>query len=256
MTFKSTSTGFVLSISLIGLSHTFFDISLVWLLLPGGSFLILLVYGSASIQSNFFVPAHCHTNSLEKQIAISFDDGPNPVFTPQILSVLAHYNATATFFVIGKKIPGNENIVKQIDAAGHSIGNHSYTHSFFIDFKSVQGFKEELIQTAESVLNIIGKRMTLFRPPYGVITPNLAKAINLLGYRVIGWSIRSFDTTADSAESIAQRVQSRIKSGAIILFHDTSDKTIQVLKQTLDFAKNNDYKVVSIEQLLKINAYE
>jgi peptidoglycan-N-acetylglucosamine deacetylase len=256
MTFKSTSASFILSTGLIGLSHTFFDMSLVWLFLPGGSFLILLIYGSASIQSNFFVPAHCHTNSTEKQIALSFDDGPNHEFTPQILSALAHYNATATFFVIGKNIPGNENILKQIDAAGHSIGNHSYTHSFFIDFKSVQGFKEELIQTTESVLKVIGKRMTLFRPPYGVITPNLAKAINLLDYRVIGWSIRSFDTTTDSAHTIAQRVQSQIKSGAIILFHDTSDKTTHALKQTLDFAKNNDYKVVSIEQLLKIKAYE
>ncbi len=228
----------------------------MWLLLPSAIFLGLLIYGSASIQSNFFAPAHCYTDIAEKQIALSFDDGPHQEFTPQVLSTLAQYNAFATFFVIGKNIQGNENILQQIDADGHSIGNHSYTHSYFVDFKNVQGFKDELNQTAESVFNIIGKRMKLFRPPYGVITPNLAKASNGLNYNIIGWSIRSFDTTAKPAHLITRHVQEQIKPGAIVLFHDTSDKTIQVLKQTLNFAKENGYKIVSLEHLLKINAYE
>ncbi len=256
MTFRSTRSHFIIAICVIGLSHTVFGINLDWLLLPIAFFLALIVYGSANIQSNFFAPAHCYADIADKEIALSFDDGPHQEFTPQVLSTLAQYNAFATFFVVGKNIQGNENILKQIHAAGHSIGNHSHSHSFFIDFKSVQGFKDEINQTTESVFKVIGKRMALFRPPYGVITPNLAKAIDKLDYRVIGWSIRSFDTTAGSAQSIAQRVQSQIKPGAMILFHDTSDKTIQALKQTLDFAKNNDYKVVSVEQLLKVNAYE
>ena len=228
----------------------------MWLLLPSAIFLGLLIYGSASIQSNFFAPAHCYTDIAEKQIALSFDDGPHQEFTPQVLSTLAQYNAFATFFVIGKNIQGNENILQQIDADGHSIGNHSYTHSYFVDFKNVQGFKDELNQTAESVFKIIGKRMKLFRPPYGVITPNLAKASNGLNYNIIGWSIRSFDTTAKPAHLITRHVQEQINPVAIVLFHDTSDKTIQVLKQTLNFAKENGYKIVSLEHLLKINAYE
>jgi peptidoglycan/xylan/chitin deacetylase (PgdA/CDA1 family) len=120
----------------------------------------------------------------------------------------------------------------------------------------LQGFKNELNQTAESVFNIIGKRMKLFRPPYGVTTPHLVKAASVLNYSIIGWTIRSFDTTADTAQTITRRVQTQIKPGAIILFHDTSDKTIQVLKQTLDFAKDHGYKIVSVDQLLKIKAYE
>ncbi|MFA5017958.1 MAG: polysaccharide deacetylase family protein, partial [Methylobacter sp.] len=85
---------------------------------------------------------------------------------------------------------------------------------------------------------------------------NLVKASNSLNYSIIGWTIRSFDTTSDSAQVITRRVQTQIKPGAIILFHDTSDKTIQVLKQTLNFAKENGYKIVSVERLLKIDAYE
>jgi peptidoglycan/xylan/chitin deacetylase (PgdA/CDA1 family) len=125
-----------------------------------------------------------------------------------------------------------------------------------VDFKSLQGFKNELNQTAERVFKITGKRMKLFRPPYGVTTPNLAKASNALNYIIIGWNIRSFDTTSDTAQIITLRVQSQIKPGAIILFHDTSDKTIQVLKQTLNFAKENGYKITSVGQLLKIKVYE
>ncbi|MDO9270263.1 MAG: polysaccharide deacetylase family protein [Methylobacter sp.] len=256
MTFKSTRNSFIIAVIVIGLLHLFFGISLGWLVLPGTVYLALIIYGSAIIQSNFHAHAYCHANVSEKEIALSFDDGPNREYTPQVLSTLAQHNAPATFFVIGKNIQGNESVLKQIDAEGHSIGNHSYTHSSYVDFKSLQGFKNELNQTAESVFKVIGKRMKLFRPPYGVTTPNLVKASKSLNYNIIGWTIRSLDTTADSAQIIARRVQTQIKPGAIILFHDTSDKTIQVLKQTLNFAKENGYKIVSVERLLKIKAYE
>ncbi|HEY8034841.1 MAG TPA: polysaccharide deacetylase family protein [Methylobacter sp.] len=256
MTFKSARNSFIIAIGVIGLLHIFFGISLGWLVLPSAVFLALIVYGSAIIQSNFHTKAYCHGHVSEKEIALSFDDGPNREYTPQILSTLAQHHASATFFVIGKNIQGNESILKQIDADGHSIGNHSYTHAFYIDFKNLQGFKNELNQTAESVFKIIGKRMKLFRPPYGVTTPNIAKASKLLNYNIIGWTIRSLDTTNDSVQTITRRVQAQIKPGAIILFHDTSDKTIQVLNHILNFAKENGYKIVSVERLLKIKAYE
>jgi len=256
MTFNSTRNGFIIATCVIDLAHTFFGISLGWLLLPSAIFLAFIIYGSAVIQSNFHGQSYCHADTSEKEIALSFDDGPNREFTPKVLSTLAQYNAPATFFVIGKNIHGNESILKQIDAEGHCIGNHSYTHSFYVDFKSVQGFKDELNRTADTVFNVIGKRMKFFRPPYGVTTPNLVRASNSLNYRIIGWTIRSFDTTADSAPAIARRIQTQIKPGTIILFHDTSDKTVQALKQTLNFAKENGYKIVSVERLLNIQAYE
>jgi peptidoglycan-N-acetylglucosamine deacetylase len=256
MTYYSTRLYFVITVSVIALLHWFFALTLWWLVLPITIYLALIIYGSSVIQANFFASAYCSTDSAEKVIALSFDDGPHREYTPEVLSLLAQHHATATFFVIGKNIHGNESLLKQIIADGHSIGNHSYTHGFFIDFKNVLGFKDELNQTAELVFSIIGKRMKLFRPPYGVTTPNLAKAAKLLDYAIIGWNIRSLDTTNDTVEIITQRVQTQIKSGAIILFHDTSAKTIEVLKQTLNFAQENSYKVVSVEQLLKIKAYE
>jgi peptidoglycan-N-acetylglucosamine deacetylase len=256
MTYYLTRLCFIAAIGVIVLLYWFFAITLWWLVLPSVIYLACLIYGSSVIQANFFAPAYCSADTTEKIIALSFDDGPHSEYTPQVLALLAQYKATATFFVIGKHIQGNEHLLKQMIAEGNSIGNHSYSHSFFIDFKNVQGFKDELTQTAELVFSVIGKRMKLFRPPYGVTTPNLAKAAKLLDYRLIGWNSRSLDTTNDTVEVITQRVQSQIKPGAIILFHDTSAKTIEVLIQTLNFAQGNGYKVVGVEQLLKINAYE
>jgi peptidoglycan/xylan/chitin deacetylase (PgdA/CDA1 family) len=246
----------MIAVSVIALLHWFFALTLWWLVLPSAVYLALIIYGSSVIQANFFTTTYCSADTVEKIIALSFDDGPHREYTPQVLSLLAQHHATATFFVIGKNIHGNESLLQQMIADGHSIGNHSYTHGFFIDFKNVQGFKDELNQTAELVFSIIGKRMKLFRPPYGVTTPNLAKAAKLLDHPIIGWTVRSLDTTNDTAEIITQRVQTQIKSGAIILLHDTSAKTIEVLKQTLNFAQEKGYKIVGVEQLLKIKAYE
>ncbi|OTE96824.1 polysaccharide deacetylase [Crenothrix sp. D3] len=256
MTYNSTRCYLIIASAIIVLLHTFFTVSLWWLILPSVIYLACLIYGSSVIQANFFAPAYCSADTTDKIIALSFDDGPDSQYTPQVLALLANYEATATFFVIGKHIHGNESLLKQMITEGHSIGNHTYSHSFFIDFKNVQGFKDELNQTSDLVFNVIGKRVKLFRPPYGVTTPNLAKAAKLLDYRIIGWNIRSLDTTKDSAEVITQRVQSQIKSGAIILLHDTSAKTLQVLEQTLIFAQQQDYKIVSVERLLKMEAYE
>jgi peptidoglycan/xylan/chitin deacetylase (PgdA/CDA1 family) len=255
LNFKSTSILFIISICVLGLLHYFFNVSWWWILLPIIIYKGFIIYGSANIQSNFYTNVYCSANTNEKQIAITFDDGPNATYTPKVLSTLTEYNAPATFFVIGKNIQGNENIIKQIDAAGHTIGNHTFSHSFFIDFKSKNGFIYELDATSDAIKNIIGKQTKLFRPPYGVTTPHLVNASNALNYKLIGWNIRSLDTTKDNEAKIIERVLSQLKPGAILLFHDTSDKTIAVLKQTLNFARENGFKIVSLEELLTIKAY-
>lgn len=256
MTFKATSITFLFSLLLVGALYYFLGISLWWFVLPIFIYKITIVYGAATIQSNFYVKAFCNGDSTVKKIAITFDDGPNKEYTQKVLSLLSENNVKAIFFVIGKNIIGNESLLKQINAEGHTIGNHTFSHSFFIDFKNAKRFKEELNKTSDLVFNIIGKRMKLFRPPYGVTTPHLAKAAKQLNYNIIGWNVRSLDTTKDKEEIIAERVLQQIKPGAIILFHDTSEKTLNVLKQTINFAKENGFKIVSLEQLLTIKSYE
>ncbi len=255
MNFRSTTITFIISLPVwLGFCY-FSNLNYWWLLIPVFIYKGFIIYGSATIQTNFFTIALCSGNTNEKVIAITFDDGPNSEFTPQILSTLKEYKVSAAFFVIGKNIKGNETILKQIDSEGHIIGNHSFSHSFFIDFKSNKGFKDELNNTANEIYRIIKKRPTLFRPPYGVTTPNLVKATKQLNYHFVGWNIRSLDTTNDNEEIIKKRILKQIKPGAIILFHDTSSKTNAVLKQTLNFAKENGFKILGIEDLLKIKAY-
>ena len=256
MTYKTSCIGFMIALAVTIILCLIFRLSAFWLAVPSIVFLALKIYGSSCIQSDFYTHAYCEGKTSEKIIALTFDDGPNEHYTPQVLELLAQYKAPATFFVIGKNIKGNESILKKIDAEGHIIGNHSYTHSYWIDFKSLAGFKKELSQTTDIVYRLTGKAMRLFRPPYGVITPNLAIASSLLNYAVIGWNIRSFDTTKDSVQTITQRLEKKVKPGAIILLHDTTDKIVQLVEQTLIYAKENDYKIVSLEQLLQTKAYE
>lgn len=235
--------------------YFFSSLSLWWLLLPLFVYVTVLSYGAANIQTGFFIKTHCSSNTQEKIIAISFDDGPHPKYTPEVLDLLSQYDVPATFFVIGKNIRGNEKLIQQMDASGHILGNHTFSHSFFIDFKGKLGFMFELDATSDLIHEVIGKRTKYFRPPYGVTTPALAAASGALDYSIIGWNIRSLDTTGKKENEIAERVIRRIKPGALILFHDTSAKTVAVLKQTLNFAKQNGFKVVSTEELLKIPAY-
>jgi peptidoglycan/xylan/chitin deacetylase (PgdA/CDA1 family) len=255
LNFRTVSISFIIAVIALILLHYVAGISWWWLVPLILVYKICIVTGSANINSNFYIQAYCNGITTEKEIAITFDDGPT-AYTQKILNTLREYEATATFFVIGKNIPGNEMILKQTVAEGHIIGNHTFSHSFFIDFKSTVTFKEELNQTADAVYDVTGKRLQFFRPPYGVTTPNLAKAANALNYKIIGWNIRSLDTTKDSEEVILNRVKQQLKPGAIILFHDTSDKTNKVLKQTLAYLKENGFKIVGLGQLLNQHPYQ
>jgi peptidoglycan/xylan/chitin deacetylase (PgdA/CDA1 family) len=255
LNFRTASILFLIAVTGVISLHYSIWISWWWLLPVILLYKLRVIIGSSQINSNFHITAYCNGTTAEKEIAITFDDGPT-AFTKKVLNTLAAYNATGTFFMIGKNIKGNEELLKQIVSEGHTIGNHTFSHSFFIDFKSASAFKEELNQTADAAYQVTGKRIQFFRPPYGVTTPNLARAAKALNYKVIGWNIRSLDTTKDSEELIFKRVKKQLKPGAIILFHDTSDKTNHVLQQTLSYAKDNGFKVVGLEQLLKLNAYQ
>jgi peptidoglycan-N-acetylglucosamine deacetylase len=255
LTFKSALAGLLAAVLSVLLLHVTRQTGLVWLCLPVGLFLLSLVYGSSCIESNFFTRVICAGETEEKCIALTFDDGPHPVYTPQVLALLTRYDVKATFFVIGKNLAGQEALVRQIHADGHLVGSHSYTHSPWIDLKNTAGFKRELEQTAQELEAIIGIRPKLFRPPFGVITPHLAKAANTLDYSIVGWSIRSFDTVPGAVESATDRVTAQLKPGGVILLHDTSAKSVAMLERILDFARHNDYNVVSLERLLNIEAY-
>jgi peptidoglycan/xylan/chitin deacetylase (PgdA/CDA1 family) len=144
-----------------------------------GSLLILsfLVYASYSIQSGIYLRSFCKKRTTEKVVALTFDDGPDPIQTPKVLKVLKEYQATACFFCIGHKIKGNEALLKSMVTEGHLIGNHSYSHSGLFPLYGLSKMKKDL-QTCQCELErVTSQPVTLFRPPFGVTNPTIAKAV-------------------------------------------------------------------------------
>lgn len=214
------------------------------------SYTFAIVYGSATIDSGFFVKTICRGIVGEKTVALTFDDGPDAENTPKILDYLEKEQVKASFFCIGKKIEQNPGIASRICNDGHLMGNHSFSHSNFFPLKPVSAIRSEIVVTREIIEDISQRPNLYFRPPFGVSNPLIKRALKGLNFRIIGWSIRSFDLSKRSAYEIANRIISRLGGGDIILLHDTSGKVLPVLTILLDFFRKNGWKVVSLEELI------
>lgn len=216
---------------------------------------LVLFYGCYYVGSNFFIKVICSANTDRKEIALSFDDGPAISYTPEILAILDAEDVKAAFFCIGNRIAGNESIVRQLHTKGHVIGNHSYSHHFWFDLFSSRKMLEDLKMT-DSVLNkVVGLQPRLFRPPYGVINPNLKKAIIAGKYTTIGWSVRSLDTVINDEQKLLRKIRDAIKPGAIILFHDTSRTTLAILPRFIREVREKGYTIVRLDKMLNLQSY-
>jgi peptidoglycan/xylan/chitin deacetylase (PgdA/CDA1 family) len=254
LTFKNTTIVFVaMLVLLIGL-HVLAGLPLYTLLLPVIIYSLIVFHGSYYINSNFFLEVTCKGNSNEKKIALSFDDGP-AAGTPAILETLKHNNIKAAFFCIGNRFAGNENILKQVHSDGHIIGNHSYSHHYLFDFFSSKKMLHDLQQMDESLQRVLPLKPKFFRPPYGVTTPGMKKALLNGNYIPVGWNIRSMDTVIKDEKRLFQKVTTAIKPGAIILFHDTGKATLAVLPGVIRYAWDNGYEFVRLDELINKEAY-
>ncbi len=216
---------------------------------------LIVFWGCYNVGSNFFIKIVCKGETGKKEIAISFDDGPAINYTPAILQVLNNENVKATFFCIGNRIAGNENILKQMHADGHIIGNHSYSHHFWFDLYSAKKMQGDLKQMDAETERVTGLKPKLFRPPYGVTNPNVKKAIINGGYTPVGWSVRSMDTVMKDEKKLLAKINSGIQQGAVFLFHDTSKTTLNVLPEFLQEVKKRGYNIVPLDKLLDLQAY-
>jgi peptidoglycan-N-acetylglucosamine deacetylase len=253
--YKTASiSAYIILASLIVL-NLFTDIGyipyLVLFLLCGG----VIFYGSAFVNSGFYFKMICSAKTNEKVLALTFDDGPTNV-TPLILDVLKEYNVPATFFTVGSRVEKNELIIKRMDRQGHLIGNHSYSHNFWFANYSVKKIRNELIETDNIIEKYTSKNVKLFRPPYGVTNPTINRAIKRMNYIPIGWSLKSRDTVIESTKKIGSRLRKKLKPGDIILLHDTDTKVIIVLKEFLEYALQNGYRIVRLDALLNVDGYK
>ena len=216
---------------------------------------LILFYGCYYVGSNFFIKIICSATTDQKEIAISFDDGPSSNYTTEILQLLKRDNIKATFFCIGNRIAGNESIIKKIKEEGHIIGNHSYSHHFWFDIFSSRKMLDDLKKMDQETERVIGMLPKLFRPPYGVTNPNLKKAIIKGDYTPVGWSVRSMDTVIKSEKKLLDKINRSLKPGAVFLFHDTSKTTVNVLPEFIREVKNKGYHIIPLDKLLHLNPY-
>lgn len=224
-----------------------------WLLILVVIYIHLLVFGAIYIQWNFYVKSY-NKGVQSKHVALTFDDGP-ATYTSVILDVLKKESVQAAFFSIGKNAVANPEMVKRWHTEGHLIGNHSYDHGFNFDWKTSKAMQEEINKTNNAIMQIAGVTPKLFRPPYGVTNPNLAKAITRSGMYSIGWNVRSFDTTAKNKADLEARILNRLKGGDIVLLHDSQQITAEILTDLIRKAREKGFTFVRVDKLLDLKPY-
>jgi peptidoglycan/xylan/chitin deacetylase (PgdA/CDA1 family) len=199
---------------------------------------LFIAFGSYYMKANFFFKS-IHSN--KKGLCLTFDDGPHPEHTPQVLDILASHNLKATFFVIGKQIEGNEAILQRMVAEGHVIGNHTWSHSNMTAMMLESTVDKEIKQTNEAIFKACGVKPIIFRPPFGVTNPRIGKAIKSNLMHSIGWDIRSYDTTAKSTDQLKTRILKEVdRGGSILLMHDNRPIAAEVLDELLAELKSKN----------------
>jgi len=211
-------------------------------------FSAIVVWGSFDIQLKYFINSITQKRTKIKEIALTFDDGPTEL-TPKFLDLLKEKNIQATFFCIGKQIEKYPETFRRIIAECHTIGNHTYSHSNNTGFLSSSKMIEEIEKCDEVIAKIGNIKTNFYRPPFGVTNPNIAKAINKTQKKSIGWNVRSLDTVIDDEKKIYNRITKNLKKGSIILLHDTSEKTYQVLVELLLFLECEKYSTFTIDSM-------
>ncbi len=197
--------------------------------------------------------------SNEKVIALTFDDGPGPKNTAQVLEILKKNNIKATFFMVGQMVKYFPQIAKQVAADGHVIGNHTWHHWYFqMDGATAAS---EIDRTADIIYKTTGEKTTLFRPPGGFLNNGLAQYAKNKKYAVMMWSEESGDAERRSPQvpMLVKNVLKYSKPGAIVLLHDgggNRSKSVKALPEMIAGLKAQGYRFVTIPQLLEMQAHE
>ena len=189
-------------------------------------------------------------NANKKQVSLTFDDGPNPIYTPIILDILDKYNAKATFFVVGKMADRYPDLVREILKRGHEVANHSQTHPNITKLTDNQVLSE-LLECRLGVRVMTEEEMTFFRPPGGNINTQLEQSINKLGFTVAYWSVNAGEFVKNTPEVQVSKMAAKAKNGAVFLMHNGPvDGTMVILAPLLSTLSASGYKCVTMRDLL------
>jgi peptidoglycan/xylan/chitin deacetylase (PgdA/CDA1 family) len=197
-----------------------------------------------------------------KLAALTFDDAPDSLFLPVMLDILAHYDVKATFFSLGSCAHQNPDMVERIVKEGHIIGNLTYDHLDITKIPAEQ-VREQIQKTEDEIYQIVGVRTALFRPPFGSLNDESVRIVLAMGYKIILWSLDSYDWIGLTGPAIASRVLVNIKPGSIILMNNACDGsaaagsgTVQSLPFIIETLKAEGYAFSTVSAMLNIPAYK
>lgn len=205
-------------------------------------------------KSNFIL----NGSPTKRQIALTFDDGPDMYYTPKVLDELKKENVRATFFLVGNRAEKFPQIVKRILQEGHEIGNHSYNHANFSKLND-PSFRDQITKTDDILQQQAGYRPVIFRPPYGNITENQILWMVSQGKKIVNWNIDSLDWKGLTAEQVATNVLADIQPGSIILQHSAGgvgedlSGTVQALPKIIKKLKADGVQFVTVSELLDLH---
>lgn len=220
--------------------------------------LAVSINGSTSAQVFFgYAPRKVPIYSVdtsEKQVAISFDAAWGADKTEEILEILDEFDVNATFFLVGFWVDDYTDMVKKIDEAGCEIGTHSNTHPDMVKLDK-ESVSEELSTSVSKIEAVTGKKVTLFRAPFGSYNNQLLEVAEGMGLKTIQWDVDTLDWKGLSASEINSRVLSNVQNGSIILMHNNSDHVLDGLRLILTTLKNKGYQIGSIGELVYADNY-
>lgn len=216
-------------------------------------FLALILFSSPSVAEKPFKEAV--TDTSEKKVALTFDDGPNPRYTDIVLDILREYGIKATFFVIGENAELYPEPLKRAIEEGHEIGNHTYSHPHMRKLSRLETEKEILL-CQEILCEGFGVVPSVFRPPEGFFGEFEEEITKNIGLRTVLWSIDTRDWEGKTAKKIVSHVKESIKSGKILLFHDYvsgKNTTIPALREIIPYLLSNGYEFCTVSELMLLD---
>lgn len=222
--------------------------------------LLTVSFGGVQLAEVFFgystrkVPIYS-VQTDKKQVAISFDAAWGADKTASIVEILKEYGVNATFFLVGFWVDEHEDEVRMISESGIEIGTHSENHPDMAKLDS-ETIKSELVTSTEKIEKITGKKVELFRAPFGSYNDTLLTQAEELGLMTIQWDVDTLDWKGLSATEMCSRVMDRVKNGSIILMHNNSDNILDGLKLILQRLKAQGYEITSIGELVYKDSFE
>lgn len=182
----------------------------------------------------------------KKKVALTFDDGPHPVYTPEMLDLLKEKNIKATFFLLGEQVEKYPDIVKRMNDEGHLIGNHSYKHEQLSKLSSVQACSQ-VNRTNELIYAITGKYPEYLRPPFGDWKDRLDCEVNMIE---VLWDVDTLDWSSQNKDKVVSKVMKNVEEGDIILMHDSYESTVKATAEIIDRLQKDGYEFVTVDELI------